>query len=93
MTKVPGWKQHPTHHHQQCKSGTFPLRPYSIQRCKLHSGGTDAMMSKATGKDLRLNNAGLLIYQAASLGNLGQLELVFNSVPQDEGERTDVHTS
>ena len=43
-------------------------------------------MSRA-GKDLRLNNAGLLIYQAASLGDLGQLELVFNSIPEDDGER------
>ena len=43
----------------------------------------------STKKDLlgvRLNNAGQLIYQAACSGELEKLELVFNSIPEKEGE-------
>ncbi len=36
--------------------------------------------------DIRLNNAGLLIYQAANSGDLERLELVFTSIPENEGQ-------
>jgi hypothetical protein len=36
--------------------------------------------------DVRLNNPGLLIYQAACTGDPEKLEFVFNNVPENEGD-------
>lgn len=43
-------------------------------------------MPKTRKDGVRLNNAGLLIYQAAATGDLDKLELVFSSVPPEEGK-------